>query len=175
MQTTWISIGCLLALLFVVSACGNNEEVGSPADAVSAPDRKDTAESAELVPVALKPCSLISQERIEGIVGTPVALPTPSSEPMGNVVFHSCSSDDVHINVQVFDAASSAASMFDFGTEYPPIEGIGDKARNTQPLGEIDVLVGRYVVEVSLFTSLSKENELQAATEIARIVIEALP
>ena len=121
------------------------------------------------------PCELISHAEIEEIVGLSIRAPEPSSEEMGAITYQSCSSEDVHIDLEVYGSESDAAEMYDFGTDGPTIGGLGDKARNTQPLGEVQALSGKYVVTVSLFSSLAKDAELAAATEIAKIVLDRLP
>ncbi|MEW8692039.1 MAG: hypothetical protein AB2535_13185 [Candidatus Thiodiazotropha endolucinida] len=124
---------------------------------------------------AFDPCALISHTNMEEIVGTSVTAPSTSVDRLGNVMYLNCSSDDIHINIESWGDASKAAASYDFSDKHPSIEGLGDKARNTQPLGEVDVLYGSYIISVDLFLGLSRKDELDAAQEIARVVLDNLP
>ena len=77
--------------------------------------------------------------------------------------------------MDAWDNAEYAARDFDFGAGYRAIDGIGDRGKNVQSLGEIDVLSGRYILSVSLYSELVSEAELEAAIEIARIALGRLP
>ncbi len=164
-------------LLIAIAGCGAPEgtDTGNAGNTPAPESAPPAATEPAAEPPSLDPCSLVSQAEVEQILGISVASPAPSVEPVEGVTYFSCSSDDVHVSVQAWNTPTAASSMFEFGTEYPAVEGLGERARNTQPLGEIEVLVGRYVVSVDLFTSLDREAELQAATEIARLVLTRLP
>ena len=123
----------------------------------------------------IDPSALVTDAEIEQIIGYAITPREPSIDTTNGVTFLSCSSDDVHVNVEVWDLAADATEMFELGTEHPEIPGIGDRARNTQPLGEISILSGRYVLSVDLYGKLDGADELRAATEIARIVVGRLP
>jgi hypothetical protein len=70
-----------------------------------------------------------------------------------------------------------AEASFDFGAgQYPAIDGIGDRAYNSQPIGDVDVLAGPYEVSVSLyFASDDDAAELAMAGALAALVIDRLP
>ncbi|MET0072433.1 MAG: hypothetical protein ABW096_20565 [Candidatus Thiodiazotropha sp.] len=121
------------------------------------------------------PCALISHAKLEEIIGAKVTAPAPTIDRVEGVSFLNCTSSEIHINIESWGSASQAIESYDFGTKMPSIGGLGDKARNTQPLGEVDVLYGRYVVSVDLFTGLDREVELEAATRIARALLENIP
>jgi hypothetical protein len=123
----------------------------------------------------IDPCALVTQPEIEQILGFSISGRQSSIEMTEGVTFYSCSSDDIHLDIEVWDDAANASMMFEFGLEYPEIGGVGDQARNTQPLGEIDVLLGRYVVSVDIYSNLDSSEEIRVATEIARIAVGRLP
>jgi hypothetical protein len=165
------SFAGLCGILICLYGCGADEattsETASPGPGAGA----GTARPAEL-----DPCALVSQAEIEEIVGRPVATPEPSTTPAGSsLTYYSCSSHDVHINVESWSNAGDAKSSFEMGTPYPPLDGLGHPARNTQPIGDVDVLVDRFVLSVDLFLGMDKAAELEAATEIARIAIGRMP
>jgi hypothetical protein len=165
------SFAGLFGILICLSGCGADEattsETASPGPGAGA----GTARAAEL-----DPCALVSQAEIEEIVGRPVAAPEPSTTPAGSsLIYYGCSSHDVHINVESWSRADDARSSFEMGTPYPPLDGLGHPARNTQPIGDVDVLVDEFVLSVDLFLGMDKDAELAAATEIARIAIGRMP
>lgn len=165
----------VVLLAMSVVACG--EDTSAPGDGAEPGTDELQAEAlARSTPVDLDPCALVSQAEIERILGFTVDTPERSVTPAGSsLTYFSCSSDDVHVDVQVWDSADNAASSFATGTSYPSIDGIGDRAQNTQPLGDLDVLHGRYVVTVDIFSSLTQDEELEAAKKIAEIVLSRLP
>lgn len=164
-----IVIGLLLSLI-----AGCSDEQTSPV-AQNQTSVTPPVNTQQPVQQAFDPCALISHTNMEEIVGTSVTTPSASVDRLGNVMYLNCSSDDIHINIESWGDASKAAASYDFSSKHPSIEGLGDKARNTQPLGEVDVLYGSYIISVDLFLGLNRKDELDAAQEIARVVLENLP
>lgn len=163
------SLAGLCGILICLAGCGGDE---APTSETASP----ATDTAAARPAELDPCALVSQAEIEAIVGRAVATPEPSTTPAGtSLTYYSCSSHDVHINVESWGSAEDAKSSFEMGTPYPPLDGLGHPARNTQPIGDVDVLVDRFVLSVDLFLSADRDAELAAATEIARIAIERMP
>ncbi|MBW9267321.1 MAG: hypothetical protein K1565_17480 [Candidatus Thiodiazotropha sp. (ex. Lucinisca nassula)] len=160
-------------LLFLIAGCSDeqaNQSVVHKQINVTQP-----ANPQQPIQQAFDPCALISHANTEEIVGASVTAPSASVDRLGNVMYLNCSSDDIHINIESWGDASKAAASYEFSGNHPSIEGLGDKARNTQPLGEVDVLYGSYIISVDLFLGLSRKDELDAAQEIARVVLDNLP
>lgn len=161
----------LCALLACLAGCGGDNPAPGEAPSSAGPAASSTPAG---IP-ELDPCALVSQAEIEKIIGSAVDQPEPSANSVAGVTFYSCRSDDVHVNVEAWSNAEDAKTSFEMGTEYPAIDDMGHPARNTQPLGDLDVLVGQYVLTIDLFTSTDRAAELAAAKEIARLAIPRLP
>ncbi len=160
----------LLLIGFGLSACGSGDDAETPTASAAQPPA-----AAREVP-QLEPCALVSQAEIEAIVGLPVAAMTPeTSAPASGLQYYGCRSDDVHINIEAWSTMENARASFEFGGDYPAIDDFGLPARTTQPLGELDVLAGQFVVTVDLFTNQDQAAQLEAAKQLARLIIERLP
>lgn len=170
MRCLTMSSGVLLVVVGL-SACGG-EDAAPPG---SAPEPGSTSPAGSGAVPTLDPCALVSQAEIEAIVGMPVAALTEASTPAGQLTYYGCRSDDVHIDIEAWSSAAEARQSYEFGQAYPAVEGLGLPARTTQPLGDLDVLAGRFVVSVNLFTNQDQGAQLEAAKQIARRVIDRLP
>lgn len=62
-----------------------------------------------------------------------------------------------------------------FVGQRPKMEGFGDEAFHTQPVGDVSVRKGRYEVSVDVLTAEGNEAELDLAVEIATAVIGRCP
>ncbi|MEW8030178.1 MAG: hypothetical protein AB2792_05770 [Candidatus Thiodiazotropha sp.] len=166
---------CLVTgLMLALNAGCSNEQSTQP---VTQNTLSDTEATSVRRPVAheFEPCALISHADLEEIAGVSLSEPKATIDRLDTVTYLSCSSDDIHINIESWGDSSKAAASYDFSGKHPSIEGLGDKARNTQPLGEVDVLYGQFIVSVDLFTGQGRETELEVAQKIARVVLENLP
>ena len=160
--------------LLLVSGCGSDDDskpVVAEAQPESAPAPAPSDGSA--IPV-VDACTIVTDDEIQEVLGAPTSERTSSTEEMPGMSLFSCSSDDVHVTVEALATPALALSSYNFGTTYPEIEGVGERARNTQPLGDIDVLVGSTIVSVDLFLGRSREEELEAGTQIAKIAVDRL-
>lgn len=130
----------------------------------------------------ISPCALVSAEEIAEITGVAVELGEPYVEDYGVYTTFSCDSDDIHIGVDAYPDVATATEAFEFlwepADDGTVIEGLGDRAYNTAPLGDIAVLSGRYHVGVDLFVEVGDSGrgdaERDAATDIARSVLGQL-
>ncbi|MBT2971830.1 MAG: DUF3558 domain-containing protein [Candidatus Thiodiazotropha sp. (ex Ctena orbiculata)] len=166
---------CLVTGLLLPLIAGCSDEQSGQKTAEKPVSVKQAVEIQQPMRQEFDPCALITQAKMEEIIGVKVTAPTATIDRVEGVTFLNCTSNDIHINIESWEAESQAIESYDFGTKFPSIEGLGDKARNTQPLGEVDVLYGRYIVSVDLFTGLDRKAELEAATTIARTVLENIP
>ncbi len=126
-------------------------------------------------------CSLVTQDEVSAVIGTQAGAAQPEDDP--GLSYFGCRYEEdgitagVNIGVWAFPDESEARSFFEFGyDEYPAVEGIGDDAYRSQPLGEITVLDGRYEVDVFLFfVSEDEDEEFEMARELAQMVLDRLP
>jgi hypothetical protein len=131
-------------------------------------------------------CTLVTQAEVEGILGQTVGAPTYTSMGSAGAAagLHGgdCRFEATGITAVVSigvlawsdeDDAESSFSLFDLDDE---IEGLGDKAVSTQPVGDISVLQGRYELSVDLyFVNDDDETDLDMARQIAEIAVSRLP
>jgi hypothetical protein len=125
-------------------------------------------------------CALVSQDEVAAAIGMPAGSAQAEESP---APFFGCRYEDdglthvVSIGVIAWADSDDAEASFDFGADqYPAVEGIGERAYNSQPIGDVDVLTGRYEVSVSLhFVSDDDAAELAMARELAALVVDRLP
>ena len=131
-------------------------------------------------------CALVSQAEVEGILGQSVGAPNYTSMGTagaasglggGDCTFQATGiTPVVSINVLAWSDEDDAESSFDlFGID-EEVEGIGDKAVNTQPVGDISVLQGRYELSVDLyFVNDDEDADFEMARQIAELAVSRLP
>jgi hypothetical protein len=125
-------------------------------------------------------CALLTNEEVEAVIGMPVgaAQPEESEAP-----FFGCRYEEdglsqvVSVGVIMWADAQEAEASFEFGADqYPAVEGVGERAYNSQPIDDISVLAGRYEVSIGLyFVSDDDEAELEMASELAVVIVGRLP
>jgi len=187
----------LLSLILVfATACGGSSDDNAEATSPPAGQPSDVSPTSESSagegtsssngdePEAFDLCALISREDVENIVGVTVG-PGMSEEPAGGggILFLGCRYEDdaitpvVTVGIIVSLNESDAEDLFEFGADqYPAVEGIGDRAYNSQPIDDITVLSGSYEISVGLyFVSEDDAAELEMARELAQLVIDRLP
>jgi hypothetical protein len=140
-------------------------------------------------PEEIDVCGLITQDEVESVIGGPAG--PPMFHPVDSaVVFGSVEigggdcrfeADDitpvVSITVLAWPDAETAETSFEFGLELDnEIDGLGDQAMSTQPIGDVTVLSGPYEVLFDLFfVNEDDAIELQMARDLAEIVMPRLP
>ena len=136
--------------------------------------------------VDLDVCSLLTQEEVEAAIGQPAGAPafTPLGEAFaaqglggGDCRFEADGiTPVVALTVLIWRDAETARSSFEFGSSSQAVEGIGDGARSTQPIGEISVLSGHYEVSLDIyFASEDDDAEFEMARELVEIAVSRLP
>jgi hypothetical protein len=187
------------ALVVAASACGDDDgdDAVSVTAAVEATDAEpadaeatdvDNTDVSDQPTVAngsqavgeIDVCALLTKEEVEAVIGLPAgsAQPEESAAP-----FFGCRYEEdglsqmVSIGVFAWGDAREAEASFEFGADqYPAVEGIGDRAYDSQPIDDVNVLVGRYELSVGLyFVSDDDEAELAMASELAALALDRLP
>ena len=187
------------ALLVAASACGDDD--GDDAIGVTAPVDETDAEGAEIEATDVEDtdvrdqttvangsravgeidvCALLTKEEVEAVIGMPAgsAQPEESAAPYFGCRYEEDGiSQMVSIGLFAWGDAEEAEASFEFGADqYPAVEGIGDRAYDSQPIDDVNVLVGRYELSVGLyFVSDDDEAELAMASELAALALGRLP
>lgn len=162
------------------AGAGDGSDESSSADPATGGDESPTIEVPDV-----EPCDLVSIEEVNRITGTEVAVPEPSMIDYGPYVTLDCRSDDIHLTVDVYADEETATEGYEMlvdteSNDYPSVAGVGDEAHDVSPLGDLQARSGRYVVAVSTFVDVDRDNsrgeaELAAATEMANQIIDQLP
>jgi hypothetical protein len=186
------------ALLVAASACGGDDAGDTPVVETTDADGAATAttdtetattdaDGSETTVASGSPagdeidvCALVTEEEVEAIIGMAAgpAQPEESAPPFFGCRYEEEGlSQTVTIGLLAWNDADEAESSFDFGADqYPAVEGIGDRAYNSQPIDDLSVLAGRYELSVGLyFVSDDDEAELAMAIELAQLALDRLP
>jgi hypothetical protein len=200
-RSAGVRAGSLLAaaLLVAASACGDDD--GDDAVGITAAVDETDAEGADTEATDVEDtdvrdqttvangsravgeidvCALLTKEEVEAVIGMPAgaAQPEESAAPYFGCRYEEDGlSQIVSIGVLAWGDAEEAETSFEFGADqYPAIEGIGDRAYNSQPIDDVSVLSGRYELSVGLyFVSDDDEAELAMASELAAVALDRLP
>ena len=156
---------------FALAACGDdvNDNGGDNGDAPT--EAGDGEESARI-----DACALITQDEADAVLGAATGEPVRGDTPPVNSCAYQAEGFD-SISVTVVTHTDKAEAERAFLTaidinDYPEIEGLGDRAYNAQPIGDVTVLVGRYELGVDVS---GPENDLEAAQDLAETAIGRMP
>jgi hypothetical protein len=182
-----------LFLATLLVACGGDDDDANDADATSTSPANAAATSSDGGGAAggaaddleeIDVCALLTQAEVEAAIGQ-TAGPGAPEESFAEFGLGggACrfEADDitpvVTVSVLAWSNEEDADASFSFGEDqYPPVEGIGDRAYRSQPIDEISVLVGRYELSVGLyFVSEDDDEEFEMSRQLAELVISRLP
>ena len=186
-------------LVVAASACGGDDD-DDAIDVTEETDETDTDEAAseatdvEGADVTGQPtvadeapavgevdvCALLTKEEVEAVIGMTAGSAQREESP---APYFGCRYEEdglsqiVSIGVLAWVDAEEAEASFEFGADqYPAVEGLGDRAYNSQPIDDVSVLAGRYELSVGLyFVSDDDEAELAMASELAAMALDRLP
>jgi hypothetical protein len=193
------SLGALAALfflalsgLFLLAACGGGDEEESTASpsgtktpaATQAPVGTSAAGATQTATSAaqasggeIDPCSLVTKAEAEAIVGESVGEPVVmDTELLVSCLYSTPDLEGVSVDVLAYNDEEQAKSGFELAldiNDYPEVEGIGDRAYDSRPIGDITVLKGKY--ELSIDVSASGQDEFEVAKELAAKAVDRLP
>jgi hypothetical protein len=169
----------MAAALLGLAACGGDDPgddgAGSVADV--AVEEQTNAEAGNAEPSApIDACALITRDEATAVLGTatrePIRGDTP---PVSSCAYRTEDFDVVSVSVITYADSAEAENVHQLAIDinsYPEIAGLGDRAYNAQPIGDVTVLVGRYQLGVDVS---GPENELEIARELAETAIGRLP
>ena len=160
---------------------GNPKTATSPATTAQTPTSSGSETgSTELV---VKACDLLTTEEVEAAIGTLTASPEYSAPPSGDPLpvyscFYSSSDVDLQLGVFVYPDKETAKALFQTAIDSggaTRIDGPGDEAQSNQPTGDVTVRSGRIELSIDLFSSLSLDQELEIAKDLAAKAVPRLP
>jgi len=192
------SLGALAALfllalcgLFLLAACGGGDEEESTASpsgsktpaATQAPAGTPAAGATKTATAAaqasgdIDPCALVTKAEVEAIVGESLGEPlVMNTELLVSCLYSTSQLEGVSVDVLTYEDEDQAKSGFELAldiNDYPEVEGIGDRAYDSRPIGDITVLKGKY--ELSIDVSASGQDEFEVAKELAAKAVDRLP
>ena len=125
----------------------------------------------------IDPCTLVTKAEAEAVVGQSLGEPAVTiTEMLAGCLYTTSDLESVNVDVLTYDSADDAKSGFQLAIDinhYPEIEGIGDRAYDSRPIGDITVLKGKY--ELSIDVSTGEQDEFEVAKDLASKAVERLP
>jgi hypothetical protein len=127
---------------------------------------------------AIDACELVTQDEAEGALGASVG----EGERQDIPPFYGCSYetdsvDQLTVSVVVFPSSDDAEAAYELVidmNDYPTIDGLGDRAYDTQPIGDVTVQKGKYELSVDILTE-DNEADFAAAKDLAKTALGRLP
>jgi len=188
-----------LSGLLLLAACGggeNKEATGTPSG-TRAPAATQTTtgtqspaettspaaeETATAAPQAsggeIDPCALVTKAEAEAIVGESLGDPVVTiTELLVSCLYSTPDFDSVNVDVLIYDDEDQAEGGFELAldiNDYPEIEGIGDRAYDSRPIGDITVLKGKYELSVDVSVE-GGEADFETAKDVAAKAADRLP
>lgn len=186
----------LIAMLIVVAvaalavACGDDDDDDDDDDgtpvATTVPSTATRPPAATSSPAssldagddAVDACALITQEEAEEILGGQAEQTRTDTPPLYDCTYEEVDGfNSVGVLVTVHPDEDEAASFVDDVVErndYAEIDGLGDRAYNSQPFFDVSVLKGRYEIDIDV-NRVDPEADLETAKELAQTVLDRLP
>jgi hypothetical protein len=125
----------------------------------------------------IDPCALVTKAEAEAIVGESLGEPAVTiTEMLAGCLYSTPDFDSVNVDVLTYDSEDDAKSLFQMAidiNDYPEVEGIGDRAYDSRPIGDITVLKGKY--ELSVGVSTGGEDDFEVAKGLAAKAVDRLP
>jgi hypothetical protein len=190
----------LLALsgLLLLTACGGDDEeaTGTPSGTrapaatqtttgTQAPAETAVAEATQTATTApqtsggdIDPCALVTKEEAEAIIGESLDEPVVTiTELLVSCLYSTPDFDSVNVDVLIYDDEDQAEGGFELAldiNDYPEIEGIGERAYDSRPIGDITVLEGKYELSVDVSVG-DGEADFETAKDVAAKAVGRLP
>lgn len=193
-----IAVILLLGIALTATACGGGDDGDSPGstgddggqDTATQPggdgetpagDNTTTGDTPTADEGAIDACALLAVDDVTEALGAPVDEPQHEDVPpqFFGCRFDSGSGPGLTITVVAFADADEAESFITSVIEnngYSTVDGIGDQAYNTQPIGDLSVRTGRYELSVDIYGySDDDQAELDLAIALAEKALGGLP
>ena len=187
-----------LSGLLLLAACGGDDEestpsaTGTPAAAATQTPAGTSAAEETASPAAeetattepqasggeFDPCALVTKSEAEAIIGESLGDPLVTiTELLSSCLYSTPDFESVNVDVLTYDNEDDAQSGFQLAIDinhYPQVEGIGDRAYDSRPIGDITVLKGKY--ELSVDVSVAGDDaDFETAKDVAAKAVDRLP
>ena len=190
-----LSFAALSGLILLAACGGDDESTATPggtrpaAATAAAPGTRTAAATAspratqaatataQASTGEIDPCALVTKAEAEAIVGESLGEPAVTiTKMLAGCLYSTPDFDSVNVDVLTYDSEDDAKSLFQLAidiNDYPEIEGIGDRAYDSRPIGDITVLKGKY--ELSVGVSTGGEDDFEVAKGLAAKAVDRLP
>ena len=126
----------------------------------------------------IDPCALVTKEEAEAIIGESLGDPLETiTELLASCLYSTPDFDSVNVDVLIYDDEDQAEGGFELAldiNDYPEVEGIGDRAYDSRPIGDITVLKGKYELSVDVSVE-GGEADFETAKDVAAKAVDRLP
>jgi hypothetical protein len=184
--------------LLLLAACGgdDDESTGTPSgtrapaatqtttgtQAPSETESPAAEETATAAPQAsageIDPCALVTKEEAEAIIGESLDDPLVTiTELLASCLYSTPDFQSVNVDVLIYDSEDNAEGGFELAldiNDYPEVEGIGERAYDSRPIGDITALEGRYELSVDVSVQ-GDDTDFETAKDVAAKAVDRLP
>jgi hypothetical protein len=155
------------------------ETASAEAEETASPEAEETATPApQASDGELDPCALITKEEAEAVVGESLDEPLVTiTELLASCLYSTIDFESVNVDVLTYDNEDNAEGGFELAldiNDYPEIDGIGDRAYDSRPIGDITVLKGKYELSVDVSVN-NDDSDFETAKELAAQAVDRLP
>jgi len=196
-----MSLLLVLSGLLLLAACGGDDEettatpsgtqapaatqtpAGTPAVGETQTPTGEATQTPEATPEPsageIDPCALVTKSEAEAIVGESLGDPlVTKTEMLASCLYSTSDLKSVNVDVLTYDSEDDAESGFLLAIDinnYPEVEGIGDRAYDSRPIGDITVLKGKYELSIDVANVSTSEDEFGVAKDLAAKAVDRLP
>jgi hypothetical protein len=147
-------------------------------EATASPAAEETATTAPQASGGeIDPCALVTKEEAEAIVGESLDEPLVTvTELLVSCLYSTPDFDSVNVDVLIYDDEDQAEGGFELAldiNDYPEVEGIGERAYDSRPIGDITVLTGKYELSVDVSVG-DGEADFETAKDVAAKAVDRL-
>ena len=161
---------------------GTQAPAGTPSAGATQTPAAAATQAATPAPQAsggeIDPCALVTKAEAEAIVGESLGDPVVTNTQMlTSCIYSTPNFDSVGVDVLTYNNEDDAKSGFQLAIDinnYPKIDGIGDGAYDSRPIGDITVRKGKYELSVDVNTD-DAEADFQTAKDLAAKAVDRLP
>ena len=125
----------------------------------------------------IDPCALVTKEEAEAIIGESLDEPLVTiTELLASCLYSTPDFDSVNVDVLTYDSEDDAKSLFQLAidiNDYPEVEGIGDQAYDSRPIGDITALKGKYELSVDISVE-GGDADFETAKDVAAKAVDRL-
>lgn len=127
---------------------------------------------------AVDACQFVTQDEASAALGTGVGEGTREDTPP----FYACTYetegfDQLTVMVMVYPNAKDAEAAYQVVmkiNDYPKIDGLGDRAYDTQPMGDVTAQKGKYEISVDILTA-DDAADFEVAKDLTKAALGRLP